>query len=87
MHRPVYNAAKGLVPGDRGLSVRFPRFIKLREDKSVEQATTPRDLANLWHVQESGGKKTSDRPARVAAASDGEEEDEEEEELFDVMEE
>jgi DNA ligase-1 len=51
MHRPVYNAAKGLVPGDRGLSIRFPRFIKLREDKGVEQATTPQDLANAWHRQ------------------------------------
>lgn len=36
---PVYTAAAGLVSAERGLSLRFPRFIKVREDKSIEQAS------------------------------------------------
>ena len=39
---PVYPAARGLIPGGRGLSMRFPRFIRLREDKGVEQASASR---------------------------------------------
>ncbi|KAG6900500.1 hypothetical protein C0993_009810 [Termitomyces sp. T159_Od127] len=49
---PVSIAAKGLVSASRGLSIRFPRFIKLREDKSIEQANTPTFLAKLWGKQE-----------------------------------
>lgn len=42
---PVYPAAKGLVSEERGLSMRFPRFLKRREDKGPEQASGPRQLA------------------------------------------
>lgn len=42
---PVYPAAKGLVSEERGLSLRFPRYLKRREDKSVEEASTPEQLA------------------------------------------
>ncbi|KAG6850936.1 hypothetical protein H0H93_005805, partial [Arthromyces matolae] len=48
---PVSVAAKGLVSFARGLSIRFPRFIKAREDKSIENASTPRFLAELWRNQ------------------------------------
>ncbi|KAG6888092.1 hypothetical protein C0992_009631 [Termitomyces sp. T32_za158] len=49
---PVSVAAKGLVNVSRGLSIRFPRFTKVREDKSIEQANTPIFLAKLWRRQE-----------------------------------
>ncbi|KIW40542.1 uncharacterized protein PV06_07728 [Exophiala oligosperma] len=49
---PTYTAAIGLVNEDRGLSMRFPRFLKLREDKSVEEASTSEFLANLYRKQE-----------------------------------
>ncbi|EYE94631.1 putative DNA ligase I [Aspergillus ruber CBS 135680] len=48
---PTYRAAIGLVSEERGLSLRFPRFLKVREDKSVDEASTGDDLAVLWRKQ------------------------------------
>ncbi|KAL9632558.1 MAG: hypothetical protein Q9204_003736 [Flavoplaca sp. TL-2023a] len=52
---PTYLAAIGLVSEDRGLSMRFPRFLKLREDKGIEEASTSEFLAELWRKQEAKG--------------------------------
>lgn len=52
---PTYLAAIGLVDEERGLSMRFPRFLKVREDKGVEEASTALDLARLWWKQEARG--------------------------------
>ncbi|KAF5022419.1 hypothetical protein F66182_5504 [Fusarium sp. NRRL 66182] len=49
---PTYTAAIGLVSDERGLSLRFPRFLKKREDKSLEEASTNDFLAGLWRKQE-----------------------------------
>ncbi|KAJ4387502.1 hypothetical protein N0V93_008095 [Gnomoniopsis smithogilvyi] len=49
---PTYTAAIGLVSEERGLSMRFPRFLKVREDKSIEEASTSEFLAALWRKQE-----------------------------------
>jgi DNA ligase-1 len=49
---PTYTAAIGLVSEDRGLSLRFPRFLKKREDKGIEEANTSEFLAGLWRKQE-----------------------------------
>ncbi|RGP68264.1 DNA ligase 1, partial [Fusarium sporotrichioides] len=49
---PTYTAAIGLVSEERGLSLRFPRFMKKREDKSLEEASTNDFLAGLWRKQE-----------------------------------
>lgn len=48
---PTYTAAIGLVNEERGLSLRFPRFLKVREDKSIDEATTSDYLALLWRKQ------------------------------------
>ena len=68
---PTYLAAIGLVSEDRGLSMRFPRFLKVREDKGIDEASTSDFLASLWRKQE----------ARVNAGNGGSEiqEDEEDE--------
>jgi len=51
---PVHAAARGLVPDtDRGIALRFPRFIKVRDDKAVEQATGPDQLASMYMAQRS----------------------------------
>lgn len=48
---PTYTAAIGMVSDERGLSLRFPRFLKVREDKGIENASTPDFLAGLWRNQ------------------------------------
>ncbi|TGJ84562.1 hypothetical protein E0Z10_g4210 [Xylaria hypoxylon] len=49
---PTYTAAIGLVSQDRGLSLRFPRFLRKREDKGIEEASTSEFLATLFRKQE-----------------------------------
>jgi len=49
---PVYKAAIGLVSDEKGLSLRFPRFLKKRDDKGIDEASTNEFLAGLWHKQE-----------------------------------
>uniref|UniRef100_A0A093VER7 DNA ligase n=1 Tax=Talaromyces marneffei PM1 TaxID=1077442 RepID=A0A093VER7_TALMA len=48
---PTYTAAIGLVGEERGLSLRFPRFLRVREDKSIDEASTSDFLAALWRKQ------------------------------------
>lgn len=66
---PTYTAAIGLVSQDRGLSLRFPRFLRKREDKSIEEASTNEFLAGLWRKQEAKA------PAATVKEADEEEED------------
>ncbi|KAF4556345.1 ATP dependent DNA ligase domain-containing protein 2 [Elsinoe fawcettii] len=49
---PTYTAAIGLVNEEKGLSLRFPRFLKAREDKSIDEASTVDFLAGLYRKQE-----------------------------------
>ncbi|KAJ5727498.1 hypothetical protein N7493_005318 [Penicillium malachiteum] len=48
---PTYTAAIGLVSEERGLSLRFPRFLKVREDKGLDEASSSDYLALLWRKQ------------------------------------
>lgn len=45
-------AALGKVSKSKGLSLRFPRFMETREDKGIEDASTPEFLAKLWTDQQ-----------------------------------
>lgn len=49
---PTYKAAIGLISSEKGLSLRFPRFLKKREDKGIDEASTSEFLAGLWKKQE-----------------------------------
>lgn len=70
---PTYTAALGLVSEDRGLSLRFPRFLRVREDKGIEEASTSDFLAELYRKQEARAPKKGDEKG-----GDGEVEEEEE---------
>jgi DNA ligase-1 len=48
---PTYPAAMGLVSDERGLSLRFPRFLRVRGDKSIDEASSADYLALLWRKQ------------------------------------
>ncbi|SPJ11764.1 DNA ligase I [Plasmodium sp. DRC-Itaito] len=53
---PVHTAAIGIYADDKGIGLRFPRFLRLREDKNAEQATTTQQIVDFYEAQFSNNK-------------------------------
>lgn len=56
---PLHTCCKGWVKPDAGISIRFPRFIRWREDKSANEATTTREIYEMYLKQMKKVEKTT----------------------------
>jgi DNA ligase-1 len=71
---PVHRAAAGLVHPDKGVSIRFPRLLRRRDDKAPLQATTAAQVAEMYRSQAVVQQQAAaDAAAAAAAAAGGEE--------------
>lgn len=49
---PVHKAAASIMgEGGKGISIRFPRLMRVREDKTPEMATSAEQIMEMYHDQ------------------------------------
>jgi DNA ligase-1 len=63
MHRVAHDKVKA-----GALALRFPRFLRFRDDKDPEQATTVREIWQMYQSRVRGGATRRPQNSRAAAA-------------------
>merc|ERR1711881_184791 len=48
---PVHTSAFGIKADGKGIGLRFPRFIRIRDDKQVEDATSAEHIVDMYESQ------------------------------------
>ena len=48
---PVHKGALGLIKSDKGVGLRFPRFLRRRDDKKAEDATSAQQIEQMYRDQ------------------------------------
>ena len=56
---PIYTAGYDLTPDHRGVSLRFPRFQRIRDDKKPYEACTSEEIVKLYNSQVSISKNNN----------------------------
>ena len=49
---PIHTAAFGALESKKGISLRFPRYLRIRDDKKPEEATSADQLVNMYNNEE-----------------------------------